>query len=99
MSTHSATEGKITRHVTYNNVRISRSADAVRDHDARATDTQAADGLRHKLLAANIKRGGGLIQQQQRRVPQKRARYDKALPLADAEVAERCTHLRFKPLR
>ena len=86
------------RRRTYDDIRISRSADAVRDHHARAASAQAADGFRHKLLAANVERRRGLVQQKQRRIAQKSARDDQALPLPDAQVAERRAHFGFEPL-
>jgi hypothetical protein len=70
----------------------------VRDHDAGAPSAQAADGFRHKLLAANVQCRRGLVQQKQRRIAQKSARDDQALPLPHAQVAERRAHFGFESL-
>ena len=74
-------------------VRVPCCADAVRDHDARAAVAQAPDSLRNKLLAANVQCRRGLVKEQQRRIAQKCARYNQALPLPNAQVAEGGTHL------
>ena len=60
---------------------------------------QAPNGLRHQLLTANVQRRRGLVKKKQRRIAQKRARNDQALPLSNAEVAESGAHFSFKAFR
>jgi hypothetical protein len=58
----------------------------VRDHDRRPALHQVRDGLLHDLLGLGVERGGGLVEDQDLRVAQHRARDGDALALAAGEL-------------
>ena len=69
----------------------------VRDHDGGALLHQPRERVLHQRLAFGIERGGRLVEQQERRVAQDRARNGDALALAagqrDAAFADRGVEL------
>ena len=58
----------------------------VRDEQARAAAHQAVEAFEHLVLAVLVQRGGGLVEDDHRRVAQQRAGDPDALPLAAGEA-------------
>ena len=63
-------------------VEIAQRGEAMRDRDHGAPAHQAAERLADRLLGFAVERGGGLVEQQDRRILQERARNGNALALA-----------------
>ena len=74
----------------------------VRDHDEGATGRDGVDGLAHALLVQPVERRGRLVEQQDRRRRQQRARDREALPFAarehDARLTDGCVEPERRPL-
>ena len=70
-------------------VGIDDGVQPVRDHDRRAALAETLDGALHLPLGFGIERGGGLVEQDDRRVLEQRARDRDALALAAGQLQRR----------
>ena len=69
-------------------VRVAREARVVRDHaDRGAAAVQLAQQLHHRLAVLRVEVPGGLVGEQDRGLPDQRARHGHALLLAAGELA------------
>src|SRR3954470_9242078 len=80
-------------------IRLSDRGEPMRDHDRRLAFHQSVQRLENQLLRLRVQPGAGLVENQNRRIPDYGACDGDALPLAAGKSDAALPHHRVIPLR